>query len=60
MAALATGAHPARHLYLLFRDSVVPTSSAEYFARCIDEAVLAERANENGKKGGARTRIRPA
>ncbi|WP_175031380.1 hypothetical protein [Burkholderia lata] len=47
---------PARNLYLLFRDSAVLTSSAEYFVRCIDEAVQAERANAGGKKRGTRSR----
>ena len=48
------GQPPARNPYLLFRDSAVLTSSAEYFVRCIDEAVQAERANAGGKKRGTR------
>ncbi|AXF25953.1 LysR family transcriptional regulator [Burkholderia pyrrocinia] len=54
------GQPPARNLYLLFRDSAVHTSSAEYFVRCIDEAVQAERANAGRTKGGARSRARRA
>ncbi|KWF72025.1 LysR family transcriptional regulator [Burkholderia pseudomultivorans] len=42
----------ARNLYLLFRESAVLTSSAEYFVRCIDDALQAERA-QAGKGGGA-------
>ncbi|MBN3769047.1 MULTISPECIES: LysR family transcriptional regulator [Burkholderia] len=50
------GQPPARNLYLLFRDSAVLTASAEYFVRCIDEAVQAERAHAGGTKRGTRSR----
>lgn len=47
-----TGTHPALNLSLLFRDSVVPTSPAEYSVRRIDEAPRAERANPGARRAG--------
>lgn len=48
------GQRPARDVYLLFRDSTVLMSPAEYFVRCLDEAVQAERAKAHGMKRGTR------